>query len=1072
MLMDLFIETLTGVSFELRVSPVETVMSIKSKIQRAEGIPVTQQHLIWQNGELDDHRRLRDYSICGGSTLRLVLGLRGGPLNAHRIPPLRLTPIQLTPSLPPAIFTRLEGGPSGTARITNISRVTLPTLAAQGIPPRPPQNPHSPDSTGKVPDGLDPLKAAVSDSASVEISKNLTNLPEPNEEQNVDTKVAIPSEVSGVSKPNSDSKSPSSVENISPKASVISCDSLKTSAVQMCSNPTVLDDQKRPKLTKNRKQTPEATDEDSPDTIGHSTSDIHKSPAASVPLEISNRISRTRGLARSMDDVPKVAPTDLNSNSQSMLKLAPVPVSAQKISEYNVDHSNAEEKNDRLSPPLDYPPLLQSPGTLRRSLNPLEVPSYWRIYESRGGIQAVSHSSVIRNPLPPVGSTEHDSDSSRPGTGSDHGSSKLRFLKPEVPKSAEEADDFPLSSAGPSAAAAAATLLAGLLSATGSDLPCQTSGTEREYSHPRYPYHWLRRNSPLLEENELPPTVVATGNFWDTDETEDDCDAVAGNLFELDTEHDDDDLDEEDDLVELKGDYAYGLDDDDSLADLEDYLFYYRTGDLLFGPPSLTTGYSPYSYYALRDVYTSDRWRSELENDLSGGTVPDGKTTNTKCQGGTSWQQERSQMVEKVKDLKARMKELRVRRQARHRNADSGIQGKEVPSSEPPISECKEYSPLNQPAVNASNEPTSTQHDAVERPPVPTILPPVDLSNPHAVHSSTTCPTSAVRQSVNSSIAGSSGGEPERRQRQRRFGTVTPPELSMLMQQAAYSDALSELSRRDRVNSALRPFASNPTLPSTNIEGDLKDASPSTTSSIPPRLARRPLSSVVQSSDSLLKHSSLPLTNASLSSDESNHRVSPSFSARCAVNGKPPHSRRSTVVSRPVPTGRPRTSAVTSNATSLFFPSIVGSGAAGLVACSANTARLSLSGEGRLRVSSRMGSSGGTAVKLVNGKSDSGQSVVRALLPSGGGKVDTLVIPRSPPKTTHSPTSSVRRKRCAVCFRKTGIVNSYTCRCGRNFCARHRYAEAHACPFDYKAEARRTLLDANPVVTAPKLPKI
>lgn len=35
--MDIFIETLTGVSFELHVSPNETVMSIKSKIQRAEG---------------------------------------------------------------------------------------------------------------------------------------------------------------------------------------------------------------------------------------------------------------------------------------------------------------------------------------------------------------------------------------------------------------------------------------------------------------------------------------------------------------------------------------------------------------------------------------------------------------------------------------------------------------------------------------------------------------------------------------------------------------------------------------------------------------------------------------------------------------------------------------------------------------------------------------------------------------------------------------------------------------------------------------------------------------------------
>jgi len=35
--MDLYIETLTGTAFEMTVSPFDTVMSIKSKIQRVEG---------------------------------------------------------------------------------------------------------------------------------------------------------------------------------------------------------------------------------------------------------------------------------------------------------------------------------------------------------------------------------------------------------------------------------------------------------------------------------------------------------------------------------------------------------------------------------------------------------------------------------------------------------------------------------------------------------------------------------------------------------------------------------------------------------------------------------------------------------------------------------------------------------------------------------------------------------------------------------------------------------------------------------------------------------------------------
>lgn len=45
-------------------------------------------------------------------------------------------------------------------------------------------------------------------------------------------------------------------------------------------------------------------------------------------------------------------------------------------------------------------------------------------------------------------------------------------------------------------------------------------------------------------------------------------------------------------------------------------------------------------------------------------------------------------------------------------------------------------------------------------------------------------------------------------------------------------------------------------------------------------------------------------------------------------------------------------------------------------------------------------------------------------------------------------------------------------RCGNNFCATHRYAESHDCTFDYKTEGRKLLEQSNPVVSAPKLPKI
>ncbi|XP_035211519.1 AN1-type zinc finger protein 6-like [Stegodyphus dumicola] len=63
-------------------------------------------------------------------------------------------------------------------------------------------------------------------------------------------------------------------------------------------------------------------------------------------------------------------------------------------------------------------------------------------------------------------------------------------------------------------------------------------------------------------------------------------------------------------------------------------------------------------------------------------------------------------------------------------------------------------------------------------------------------------------------------------------------------------------------------------------------------------------------------------------------------------------------------------------------------------------------------------------------------------------------------------------KRCSLCSKKTGLATSYVCRCGKNFCASHRYAEVHNCSYDYKTEGRRILQLNNPVVAASKLPKI
>lgn len=44
--MELFIETLTGTCFQLRVSPFETIVSVKAKIQRLEGMCTFKAHVL------------------------------------------------------------------------------------------------------------------------------------------------------------------------------------------------------------------------------------------------------------------------------------------------------------------------------------------------------------------------------------------------------------------------------------------------------------------------------------------------------------------------------------------------------------------------------------------------------------------------------------------------------------------------------------------------------------------------------------------------------------------------------------------------------------------------------------------------------------------------------------------------------------------------------------------------------------------------------------------------------------------------------------------------------------------
>jgi len=76
--MQIKVKTLTGKEIEVAIESTDLVGRIKERLEELEGIPPAQQRLIFGGKQMADEKAVSEYGVEGGSTIHLVLALRGG----------------------------------------------------------------------------------------------------------------------------------------------------------------------------------------------------------------------------------------------------------------------------------------------------------------------------------------------------------------------------------------------------------------------------------------------------------------------------------------------------------------------------------------------------------------------------------------------------------------------------------------------------------------------------------------------------------------------------------------------------------------------------------------------------------------------------------------------------------------------------------------------------------------------------------------------------------------------------------------------------------------------------------